>query len=108
MQKRVMTLVQRAEEGTLEGKKYCMRGLERLMAPEETKVKRHQAWDSIFNEQYLQRREGGFDEDHMANVYKYSTLRSQVAATKRANTDALEVENYMKDTRHSYHRRMSM
>jgi hypothetical protein len=106
--KKTLALVVKAEEGGfVDGKKYCMRGLERMLAPESTAVKKSQAWDTVFNEQYLQRSEGGFNEDHMANMYKYSTLRSSVEATKRATQDAQDAETYLASTKRRY-RRMSM
>jgi hypothetical protein len=106
--KKTLALVVKAEEGGIvDGKKYCMRGLERMLAPESTAVKKSQAWDTVFNEQYLQRSEGGFNEDHMANMYKYSTLRSSVEATKRASQDAQDAETYLASTKRRY-RRMSM
>lgn len=106
--------------GVIDGKKYCTRGLEKFMTPEATEVMKHQAWDSVLNEQFLQRNDGEFDEDSLANIYKYSTKRSQSEASKRANQDAEVAEAYQKTTygrqssiedwkaRTSYNRRMSM
>ena len=47
--------------GVVDGKKYCTRGLEKFMSPESAEVKRHQAWDAVLNEQFLQRKDGEFD-----------------------------------------------
>eukprot|EP00539_Tryblionella_compressa_P009793 CAMPEP_0178786216 /NCGR_PEP_ID=MMETSP0745-20121128/5198_1 /TAXON_ID=913974 /ORGANISM="Nitzschia punctata, Strain CCMP561" /LENGTH=319 /DNA_ID=CAMNT_0020443975 /DNA_START=46 /DNA_END=1005 /DNA_ORIENTATION=- len=96
-----------AEDGTLDGKKYCTRGLEKWMTPEATQVKKRQAWDNVLNEQYLQRQEGAFNDEQLALMYKHSTARSQMEASKRASKDAQEVEGYLKSTRR-FQRRMSM
>jgi len=66
------------------------------MTPEATEVKKHQAWDSVLNEQFLQRKDGEYDEETLANIYKFSTKRSQSEASKRANQDAAAAEAYLK------------
>jgi len=89
--------------GIIDGKKHCTRGLEKFMSPEATEVKKHQAWDSVFNEQFLQRKDGEFDDEDIANVYMYSTKRSKKEASQRASLDAEASEAYLKTTfrRHS-------
>ncbi len=82
--------------GVVDGKKYCMRGLEKFMSPEATEVKKHQAWDAVLNEQFLQRKDGEFDEETLANIYKYSTQRSKKEASRRAIRDAEASEAYLK------------
>merc|ERR1719148_44175 len=84
--------------GVLNGKKYCTRGLEKFMTPEATEVKKHQAWDSVLNEQFLQRKDGEFDEESVANIYMYSTKRSRKQAFQRASLDAVASEAYLKTT----------
>lgn len=87
---KTLSLLDRVDHasGFMDGKKYCTRGLEKFMAPEATEVKKHQAWDCVLNEQFLQRRDGEFDEDSIANIYKYSTKRSQKEASIRGSQDA--------------------
>jgi hypothetical protein len=89
--------------GLIDGKKYCTRGLEKFMTPEATEVKKHQAWDSVLNEQFLQRKDGEFDGEHLATIYMYSTKRSRIEARKRAKFDAEASEAYLNTTfrRHS-------
>jgi hypothetical protein len=89
--------------GIIDGKKYCTRGLEKFMSPEATEVKKHQAWDSVLNEQFLQRKDDEFDDEDIANIYKYSTKRSKKEASQRASLDAEASEAYLKTTfrRHS-------
>lgn len=109
IRKKVSALIHKTEDGYTphNGKRYCMRGLERMLEPEVVAVKRSQAWDTVFKEQYLQKCEGVFEEDHLANLYTFSTLRSKKDAEARASEDAREVENYLRDARRTY-RRMSM
>lgn len=109
IRKKVSALIHKTEDGYTphNGKRYCMRGLERMLEPEVVAVKRSQAWDTVFKEQYLQKCEGVFEEDHLANLYTFSTLRSKKDAEERASEDAREVENYLRDARRT-HRRMSM
>jgi hypothetical protein len=71
-----------------------MRGLEKLLSPDEMTVKKAQAMDCVLNEQYLQRRGGDFNDEHIALIYKYSTMRSSVEATERAQLDSQEAEEY--------------
>ncbi len=82
--------------GVIDGKKYCTRGLEKFMSPEANEVKKHQAWDSVLNEQFLQRKDGEFDEETLANIYMYSTKRSKKEANKRGILDAEASEAYLK------------
>lgn len=85
--------------GIVDGKKYCTRGLEKFMAPETTEVKKHQAWDSVLNEQFLQRKDGEYDEEAIANIYKYSTTRSKKEALRLAKIDAEAAAAYL-ETNH--------
>ena len=88
--------------------KYCMRGLEKMLTPKETSVKKQQAWDAVLSEQYLQRNEGQVNEEHIANLYKFTSMRPSTEAAQRANRDAEEAENYLKQARRQYRRRCSM
>jgi len=84
--------------GVIDGKKYCTRGLEKFMTPEATEVKKHQAWDSVLSEQFLQRKDGEFDEETLANIYRFSTIRSKLEAIKRAILDTEAAEAHLKTT----------
>mmetsp|Transcript_25020 Transcript_25020/g.38277 ORF Transcript_25020/g.38277 Transcript_25020/m.38277 type:complete len:175 (-) Transcript_25020:28-552(-) len=89
--------------------KYCVRGLEKYIGPAKTLAseRRNEAWESVLDEQHLQRCSGEFDEEHIANVYKYATMDTQKEANARAVMDAQEIETYLRNTRRLY-RRMSM
>ena len=79
--------------------KTTIRGLEKLLTPDEMVVKKAQATDCVLNEQFLQRRVGDFDDESIAVIYKYSTKRSLVEAAERAMMDAEEAEEYACDER---------
>ncbi|KAL3911509.1 MAG: hypothetical protein SGILL_007252 [Bacillariaceae sp.] len=110
IKEKTVALIHRASiDGDLSdsGRKLCTRGLEKWMCPERTQVKKRQAWDNVLNEQYLQHQDGEYDEEHLAMMYKYSTARSQLEATKRAQNDAEDIKSYLAPTRR-FNRRMSM
>jgi Arc/MetJ family transcription regulator len=109
MRQKVHAIVDTVESGTdLGGKKLCVRGLERYIGSSKEIVsgRRDKAWDSVLDEQNLQRCKGEFDEDHIANAYKYSTMDTQHEANQRAVQDAVEAELYTRKARRA-HRRMS-
>ena len=107
--KQVNALVQLTDNGydSESGKKYCMRGLERLMQPHTALRQRGVAWDSVLKEQNLQRKLGLFNEEDMANLYKFSTMISRHEAVERAQEDAKEAAMYLASARRRC-RQMSM
>lgn len=86
---------------------YCTRGLERMMKPHEVQQKKYKCWDTVLGEQNLQRQSCLFDDEYMANMYKFITAESQQEAERRAQQDEAEIQNYMRSTRKSV-RRMTM
>lgn len=76
-----------------------IRGLEKLLSPQRTQVKKVQAWDTVLNEQFLQKSEGEFDEEAIAAMYGLSTRRSQREAVRRASKDAEEIAEYLESAR---------
>jgi hypothetical protein len=107
---KVVAIIRKTKEGSnnpRSGKQYCVRGLERLMNPEVTSLKRGVAWDAVLNEQYLQAKEGVFEDNHMATLYKFSSMRSQKDAAIQAMNDEKAVAKYLESTRRMC-RRMSM
>jgi hypothetical protein len=106
---KTVALIQRVSLDRKVGdKKYCTRGLEKWMEPENLKIKKRLAWDNVLNEQYLQRHDGEFDDEQIALMYKNSTARSQLEAAKRAKQDAEEAQLYLHSARRKMNRRMSM
>lgn len=97
IQKKCRALLQKVDaNGVVDGKKYCTRGLERYMttSAQEREGMKYGAWDSVLIEQRLQRREGTFDDESVARLYKYTSVKSVMEATLRANLDAAEVASF--------------
>jgi hypothetical protein len=90
--------------------KYCSRGLEKLLSPEIVQLKKMQAVECVMQEQFLQRKMGDYNEEVLAKIYKYSTMRSRLEACKRAGEDAKEAEEYLRPYRTMFppHRRASI
>jgi hypothetical protein len=109
MKQKSFEIVDRIELGMTGGKKYCTRGLEKLMQKnqEQSMVRKYDAWDAVLNEQYDQREEGNYSDDGMAHAYKFKTINSQRDANLRAQQDQEEVEKYLRTTRRMM-RRISM
>jgi hypothetical protein len=107
IKQKIKCLVYKSEEGTLGDRKYCLRGLERMLASDVAREKKYKALDSVLVEQDLQRRQGIYDDDYMSKLYKFTTSKCQREANNRANDDAMEIENYLKNARQRC-RRLSM
>ena len=106
----LMELVEKHGVDGFDGKKPCVRGLEALSSAgqQEKYVLRNDAWDTVLMEQYMQRETGTFmDDEAIAKMYKLSTLRSKMEASRRAKEDEKEIEQYTRDTRR-FCRRLSM
>jgi hypothetical protein len=76
----------------------CIRGLESLMEADLKLERKYDAWDSVLNEQDLQRSTGTFDDDDIAHAYKYSTAESSQEAVERAKQDEHDVRLYLRGT----------
>ena len=68
---------------------------------------KYNAWDSVLDEQDIQRDSGVWDEEYMANIYSYVTSQSKEEAAEQGEKDYDEIKNYMKSTR-KLCRRLSM
>ena len=101
IRKQVKAILLKTENGvdSETGKRYCTRGLERLMQPQTTHRQREEGWDAVLNEQMLQKKLGVFKEDALANLYKYSTMDSQNEAVIRARADAKHAAKYLEGSR---------
>lgn len=108
MREKSYHLVEKVEAGRGD-KKYCTRGLENLMieTAEQAEVLKYDGWDAVLNEQHLQKQEGMFNDEYMAQMYKFATFEDRKIAAGRAQKDAQEIENYLRETR-EYCRRFSM
>jgi len=97
IKKKCRALLQKVDaNGVVDGKKYCTRGLERYMtqSAQEREGMKYGAWDSVLVEQRSQRREGTFDDENVARLYKHTSVKSVMEATLRANLDAAEVASF--------------
>ena len=83
------------DTGVASGKKYCTRGLERFLYPEETQVERTQAYDAVLCEQFLQKEENVFNDQIIADGYKQATRRSRTQACRMASDDATTAEKIL-------------
>lgn len=81
------------------GKKLCTRGLESILNHENRTIAKENGWDSVLNEQHMQREDGHFDDEYLSKVYKFSTRRSSNEAIQRAEQDQADVEKYLQSTR---------
>ena len=71
------------------GRKYCTRGLERLLnAKKDRKVDRMEAEEAVFREQTKQRLSGAFDDSRIAAAYLRRTRASVRRASDRGTEDA--------------------
>ena len=95
-------LVDKVENDTSpDGKKYCIRGLEKMMPKniDKARQRKYDVWDAVMDEQGIQRQDGTFDDEYLGNVSTFVTRSSQQEAIERAQMDAAAIENYMRSTR---------
>jgi hypothetical protein len=108
MQEKVIRIAERAKNGEMasSGKKYCTRGLEKIMN-EDCWTRRYAAWDAVMDEQEYQACNDQYDDDALSHSYRLASGVSSEEATLRALQDQQAVATYLADTR-KYCRRMSM
>lgn len=80
---------------SIDGRKYCMRGLERFTNPHECQLSRILSRDVVLLEQSLQRELNDYDSDLIASVYRQSTKKSRHLAKKRGSKDAIVAESIL-------------
>jgi hypothetical protein len=74
------------------------RGLEKYI-DKSARRQKNMAWDSVLLEQDEQECSGYFDENRIAELYKYSTQESPEKAFARAQQDRAAVEDYLMSPR---------
>jgi len=84
-----------SNSGVSSKKKYCTRGLERLICREESLIKREQAEDAVFTEQYLQHEDGIYSVHQIADQYRTISCRSQAEARNAGKEDAMIAEHIL-------------
>jgi len=105
MHTKIHLIAEKAKEG--DGRKYCTRGLEKIMRRETLETRKYAAWDAVLDEQEFQRSVGVDDDDALSNSYREVCAESREEATLRALKDEKAVAAYLSETR-KYCRRMSM
>jgi len=78
------------ETGLVDGEKYCVRGLERYIDSSSDDVC-DAAWNSVLQEQQIQRQNGMFCDESIGNLYRTQSARSVVEAQILAMLDSEEV-----------------
>eukprot|EP00934_Nitzschia_sp_Nitz4_P004223 Nitzschia sp. Nitz4//scaffold85_size83877//76066//77013//NITZ4_005242-RA/size83877-processed-gene-0.130-mRNA-1//1//CDS//3329559176//4213//frame0 len=107
IKQKLYSIVDKVESGNTDAGRYCTRGLERMMKSESVRMKKYKVWDSLLDEQDVQREKGAdYDDVYMANVCRFASAGCQREAAERAQQDAVAVEKYMANTRR-YCRRLS-
>lgn len=80
------------------GKRYCTRGLERFVDPnDDSDIERLKAEEAVLFEQYQQRESGNYDDLRIAAIYFQSTRTMQHKAILRASEDALIAKAIFKE-----------
>jgi hypothetical protein len=92
IQTRCYVLASKAMKGeTCPGKQLCIRGLEFFLCHDGRDAK-IDGWDSVFHEQFIQRRTGNFDDEYMREMYQMSSRQSSQVAHQRGKQDEKEVQ----------------
>jgi len=101
-------LVNKVERGQtgLGTRKYCLRGLEKMMDREAIQKKRIEAWDSVLAAQDMLHDRGHWDDELMAQAYRLSTFTDAKEAESRGREDEQAILSYQSSTR-IYCRRLS-
>lgn len=87
---RLINRVNRHGVSRTNGRKYCVRGLERFLDPDDVRdADRKEAEEAVLHEQSFQNECGNFDDLRIASVYFRSTRSSMLRATRRGLEDAL-------------------
>ena len=86
-----------------------LRGLEKYTFKRKAVIseRKEEAWESVLVEQHLQESSGEYNDEYIADVYKFATVDTQKEANARALKDMKEIEAYLRVTRNQC-RRMSM
>ena len=77
---------------------YCTRGLERFFMQDVVQNRRYKALDSVLDVQTLQRLEGNYDADFIANLCIFESAQCRKEAAKRGDKDAREAAKQYSST----------
>lgn len=87
IKRKTMALIKAIQENNTGGVNYCTRGLERYFSIQEVQEKRNDAWDTVLDEQDLQRQERSFDPGRLSRAYSRCTRQSYHEAVERGRMD---------------------
>ena len=99
IKRKTMALIRAVQDNDTGGVTYCTRGLERYFAVNEVQDKRNDAWDSVLDEQDLQRDHAVYDDTRLSAASARATQRSAREAIERGKNDEDAIERYIKKTR---------
>lgn len=102
IQSKIAAVIESAKKGGKESSTtswLCTRGLEPLMGGGISYYERKEAYESVLEEQQMQKAQGKHNDEHLRTMYSFHTVDAQVLASERAENDAKEVEQYLKITR---------
>jgi len=99
IKRKTMALIRAVRDNDTGGVTYCTRGLERYFHVDEVQVKRNEAWDSVLDEQDLQRDHSVFDSERLSQAYTKVTKKSSYDAIELGKLDEGAIERYIRKTR---------
>lgn len=101
IKRKTMALINAIQNDTTGGVAYCTRGLERYFSIAEVQETRNDAWDTVLDEQDLQRASGThtFDADRVSRAYARCTRQSFLDAAARGKLDEDAIARYTRKTR---------
>jgi len=109
IKRKTMALIRAVQDDQTGGVTYCTRGLERYFSVDAVQEKRHDAWDSVLDEQDAQRsNREKFNADRLSTVYAETTRLSAKEATDRGKLDEEAISRYTKKMRQTLRRTYSM
>mmetsp|Transcript_25200 Transcript_25200/g.28786 ORF Transcript_25200/g.28786 Transcript_25200/m.28786 type:complete len:377 (-) Transcript_25200:140-1270(-) len=91
IEKETQVLLDAVDKETDDGNKYCVRGLEQYMDSSSDDNVCEAAWNTVLQEQQIQRQDGRFCDESIGNLYRAQSARSVVVAQRQGMLDAEEV-----------------
>lgn len=109
IKRKTMALIRAVQDDQTGGVTYCTRGLERYFSVDDVQEKRNDAWDSVLDEQQLQRDNNEvFNADRLSRLYAATTKPSTEEAIQRGKLDEDAIARYTKKMRQTLRRTYSM
>jgi len=90
---RILARVDKYGVAKTNGRRYCVRGLENFLDPNDCELDRAEAEEAVLLEQDNQRESGTYDDMRIASVYFRFTRTSLQRARKKALEDAINADS---------------